>query len=79
MTSSGTLVSAQPRTPSVSEDRCDGCSAAAKLRITMTGGGELSFCGHHGNRYAEDLVKLTAQYTTDPEFTWRGADMLPKT
>jgi hypothetical protein len=44
--------------------------------LTLAGGGELVFCGHHANRYAEDLVKIAVQYNADPEFTWRGADMM---
>jgi hypothetical protein len=44
--------------------------------LTLAGGSELVFCGHHANRYAEDLVKIAVQYTADPDFTWRGADMM---
>jgi len=46
------------------DERCDRCSAAGKLRLTLAGGSELVFCGHHANRYAEDLVKITF-FTTD--------------
>jgi len=62
--------------PLNADDRCDRCSAAAKLRVTIAGDGELVFCGHHANRYAEDLVKVTVHYTTHPDFHWRGADLL---
>jgi hypothetical protein len=58
------------------DERCDRCNAAGKLRLTLAGGSELVFCGHHANRYANDLVKIAVQYTADPEFTWRGADMM---
>jgi hypothetical protein len=58
------------------DERCDRCNAAGKLRLTLAGGGELVFCGHHANRYAEDLVKIAVQYAADPEFSWRGADMM---
>jgi hypothetical protein len=44
--------------------------------LTLAGGGELVFCGHHANRYAEDLVKIAVQYAADPDFSWRGADMM---
>jgi hypothetical protein len=44
--------------------------------LTLAGGSELVFCGHHANRYAKDLVKITVQYKADPEFSWRGADMM---
>ena len=58
------------------DERCDRCNAAGKLRLTLAGGSELVFCGHHANRYAEDLVKITVQYVADPDFSWRGADMM---
>jgi hypothetical protein len=58
------------------DERCDRCNAAGKLRITLAGGSELVFCGHHANKYADDLVKITVQYAADPEFSWRGADMM---
>ena len=59
------------------DERCDRCNASGKLRIVLAGGGELVFCGHHANKYAEDLVKITVQFAADPEFTWRGADLMP--
>jgi hypothetical protein len=60
------------------DERCDRCNAAGKLRLTLAGGGELVFCGHHANRYAEDLVKIAVQFSSeDPEFVWRGAHMMP--
>jgi hypothetical protein len=57
-------------------ERCDRCNAAVKLRLALAGGGELVFCGHHANRYAEELVKVAVQYASDPDFTWRGAGMM---
>lgn len=62
--------------PPSAEDRCDRCNAAGKLRITIAGDGELVFCGHHANRYAEDLAKITIRYATTPDFHWRGAELL---
>jgi hypothetical protein len=62
--------------PPGADDRCDRCNAAAKLRITIAGDGELVFCGHHANRYAEDLAKITIRYSADPDFHWRGAELL---
>ena len=59
------------------DERCDRCNAAGKLRLILADGGELVFCGHHANRYAADLVKIAVRYAADPEFTWRGADMMP--
>lgn len=57
------------------EDRCDRCSAAGKLRVVIAGGGDLVFCGHHANKYAEDLAKIAVQVTADPDFDWRGTQL----
>ncbi|GLZ80078.1 hypothetical protein Afil01_48850 [Actinorhabdospora filicis] len=60
-------------------ERCDRCSAAAKVRILLAdGAGDLVFCGHHANKYAEQLVKIAVDYVVDPEVTWRGSDMMSK-
>jgi hypothetical protein len=56
-------------------DLCDRCTAAAKLRIVTAGGGELVFCGHHANKYAEDLVKIAVQVGADSDFVWRGTEL----
>jgi hypothetical protein len=56
-------------------DLCDRCSAAGKIRIMTAGGGDLVFCGHHANKYAEDLVKIAVQVAADPEFVWRGTEL----
>ena len=47
------------------DERCDRCSAAAKLRVMIAGGGELVFCGHHANKYADKLVKIAVQVAVD--------------
>jgi hypothetical protein len=60
------------------DERCDRCNAAGKLRIVLAGGGELVFCGHHANKYADDLVKITVDYTVEPDFTWRGSELIAK-
>jgi hypothetical protein len=44
-----------------SGERCDRCGAAAKVRAILPGGGDLVFCGHHGNKYAKDLEKMAVQ------------------
>ena len=38
----------------------------------IVGGGELVFCGHHANKYAEDLAKIAVQVASDPEFVVAG-------
>jgi hypothetical protein len=36
-------------------DRCDRCGAAALLRASLAGGGELLFCGHHAREHGPAL------------------------
>ena len=47
------------------EDRCDSCSAAAKVIATFLNG-ELLFCGHHA-RKMNDSLKVKAVNVYDPE------------
>ncbi|MBB5872396.1 hypothetical protein F4553_005830 [Allocatelliglobosispora scoriae] len=63
-------------TAPAADERCDRCNAAGKLRIVMAGGGELVFCGHHANKYAEDLVKITVTAAADADFVWRGTELM---
>jgi hypothetical protein len=42
-------------------DRCDRCGARATSRVTLTGGGELFFCGHHTRRYDDALRAVDAE------------------
>jgi hypothetical protein len=58
------------------DERCDRCSAAGKLRVRLAEGGELVFCGHHANKYAEQLVTIAVAFVADPEFSWRGTDLM---
>lgn len=46
-------------------DRCDSCSAQAKVVATFLNG-ELMFCGHHARNIKDDL-KLKAVTVYDPE------------
>ena len=39
-------------------DRCDRCGAQAYLRVTLTSGGELLFCGHHGRAHSDKLRQV---------------------
>lgn len=41
-------------------DRCDRCSAAAKVRAVLPAGGELLFCGHHLREHEDKLLELEA-------------------
>jgi hypothetical protein len=75
-----TLTTPPPETvvAPAADERCDRCSAAGKLRLVTAGGGELVFCGHHANKYAEDLVKIAVQVAADPDFDWRGTELQAK-
>jgi hypothetical protein len=53
-------------------ERCDRCSAAAKLTVTLRSGGTLAFCGHHANRYAGQIARVAARLTVQAGFAWRG-------
>ena len=62
--------------PPAAEERCDRCSAAGKLRVRLAEGGDLIFCGHHANKYAEQLVKIAVEVAVVPEFSWRGTELM---
>jgi hypothetical protein len=55
-------------------DRCDRCGAAGKLRIVLAAGGELVFCGHHANRYADDIGGKATHVVLESGFGWRGTN-----
>jgi hypothetical protein len=61
-----TLTTADTAAPAVGE-RCDRCSAAAKVRAVLPGGGDLVFCQHHANRYRESLEKVAVHVATEPD------------
>ncbi len=37
-------------------DRCDRCGSRAYVRAVLPAGGELLFCGHHGNAHRAQLL-----------------------
>ena len=41
-------------------DRCDKCGSQAYMRARMPSGGNLLFCGHHGNEYRASLIAAGA-------------------
>jgi len=53
-------------------ERCDRCGAAARMEITLAGGGELAFCGHHANRHSEDIVRVAERIVLEEGFEWAG-------
>ena len=46
--------------PLARPERCDGCGAAALVKVTLTSGGELHFCGHHARKHAARLLEIGA-------------------
>ena len=42
-------------------DRCDRCGAAAYVRVVLTAGGELLFCGHHARKHLDVLRPLASR------------------
>ena len=47
-------------------DRCDRCTAAAKVRAVLLNG-ELLFCGHHAKEFAVKIKEVSLKIE-DPEF-----------
>jgi hypothetical protein len=39
-------------------DRCDRCGARAYVRASLSSGGELLFCAHHGREHLPKLQNL---------------------
>lgn len=46
-------------------DRCDRCTAAAKVRATLLNG-ELLFCGHHAKEFSLKIKQVSLKIE-DPE------------
>jgi hypothetical protein len=52
-------------------ERCDRCGAAGKLHVVLAAGGDLTFCGHHANRYASTIRGSARQIVVEAGFDWR--------
>ncbi|QBJ98259.1 hypothetical protein ERC79_21660 [Rhodococcus sp. ABRD24] len=59
----GTLTSP----PLTAADRCDRCSAGARVRAVLASGGELLFCQHHANEHADRLREMNATIESEIE------------
>jgi len=66
------LLSPEITTVAAMTERCDRCSAAAKLVVTLTSGGELAFCGHHANRHSDDIARVGERIVLEDGFEWAG-------
>ncbi|MEV6923124.1 hypothetical protein AB0M46_01225 [Dactylosporangium sp. NPDC051485] len=58
--------------PELEGERCDSCGAAAKLTATFANAGELSFCGHHANRFADRIAATADKVVVESGFEWRS-------
>ena len=54
------------------DERCDSCGAAAKLTVTFGASGDLAFCGHHANRFADRIAATADKVVVESGFEWRG-------
>lgn len=54
------------------DEWCDRCGAAAKLLAKFPSGGDLTFCGHHANRYAYGISAQAEAVVVESHFTWKG-------
>ena len=52
-------------TPRTRHDRCDRCSAAARIRALLPTGAELFFCGHHARQHEPRLREIGAELSPD--------------
>ena len=48
--------------PLTAIDRCDRCGAQAYIRVTLTSGGELLFCAHHGHAHEARLREMAVAF-----------------
>lgn len=53
--------------PLTASDRCDRCGAQAYVRVTLTSGGELLFCGHHARKHLPALEPLASHIQDETE------------
>ena len=60
-----TVDTATLRPPLTRADRCDRCSAAARVRAVLPGG-ELLFCGHHARAHRASLLAAGARLVGGP-------------
>ncbi len=58
--------------PELRGERCDSCGAAAKARVTFGAAGDLAFCGHHTNKFADRIAATADKIVVEAGFDWRG-------
>jgi hypothetical protein len=45
--------------------RCDRCPAQAYVLVTLTSGGQLTFCMHHANQHREALLPISSEWYSE--------------
>lgn len=56
-----------PQHELLATDRCDRCGAQAYVRVTLSGGGDLLFCGHHFHEHEARLRPLASAIHDETE------------
>ncbi|MCW2641153.1 MAG: hypothetical protein JWP76_3459 [Dactylosporangium sp.] len=72
------MVSSATQVATESTELCDRCGVYAKLGLVLPAGGELAFCGHHANTYAETILATAESVFLEPGFDWRGTSVRPE-
>jgi hypothetical protein len=54
--------------PPIGTERCDQCTARARVRVVLASGLDLVLCGHHGHRHGPALLSTGATIHSDA--TW---------
>lgn len=49
-------------------DRCDRCSARARVRITLHSGGQLFFCAHHAAQHLTAIYSKASEILDERHF-----------
>lgn len=65
--------------PLTAIDRCDRCGAQAYIRVTLTSGGELLFCGHHGHAHEARLREMSLEFQDDSSALAATPNSAPET
>jgi len=67
------VTTAQPPRTLSAADRCDRCGAAAHVRVVLSIGGELLFCGHHARQHGPALQSKAARIDDQSERILAGS------
>lgn len=65
--------------PLAATDRCDRCGAQAYIHVTLTSGGELLFCAHHGHAHEARLREMSVEFQDHSSTLAATAPTAPET